>query len=58
MYIQADYIIVGGGPAASAAAITLKQLNKNAKVIIAENSNHSEVKPGEALHASAIPILE
>ena len=51
-----DVIIVGGGPAGWAAAITLRQLYQKVTVITRNENLH--YKPGESLAASAVSSLK
>lgn len=55
---ETGYLIVGGGPAGCAAAIALMRHNPSADVLLVEANDYTSDKPGESLHASALPLLE
>ncbi|MGQ4646491.1 FAD-dependent oxidoreductase [Lyngbya aestuarii] len=52
---EADVVIVGGGPAGSAAAIWLAQMGL--QVVITEDQEFPRHRPGETLHPGIEPLL-
>jgi flavin-dependent dehydrogenase len=56
MTMKVDVAIAGGGPAASAAALTLAR--HGASCVIVERRDDEGAKPGESLPPSARPLLE
>ena len=52
-----DIAIIGGGPAASAAAWTLRQRAPQLSVTIVESGNHSKPRVGETLPPTAQSVL-
>jgi flavin-dependent dehydrogenase len=53
--LDADVLIVGGGPAGSAAAIACA--NRGLKVVLCEREPASRHRPGETLHPGVEPVL-
>jgi flavin-dependent dehydrogenase len=53
-----DVAIIGGGPAGSAAAVSLRQLTPTAKIAIFDAGHGERWKPGETLSPGATAILE
>ena len=56
MTINSDIVVIGGGPAGLACAISL--VKKNYDVTIIEQTHKITEKPGEILHPGIEPILE
>jgi flavin-dependent dehydrogenase len=54
--MQADIVIIGGGPAGAAAALTLRRYSARS-VIVIERGDYSEVRVGEAIGPSAESLL-
>ncbi len=55
-HLDADVIVVGGGPAGAAAAIACA--TRNLSVCLLERSRFAEDRPGETLHPGVEPLLE
>lgn len=54
-YVDAEVLIVGGGPAGGAAAIACAQ--RGLSVVVAERDAFSRERPGEGLHPGIEPLL-
>ncbi|HYF56499.1 MAG TPA: FAD-dependent monooxygenase, partial [Salinarimonas sp.] len=54
-YIDAEVLIIGGGPAGGAAAIACAQ--RGLSVVVAERDAFSRERPGEGLHPGIEPLL-
>ncbi|RUW52224.1 FAD-dependent oxidoreductase [Mesorhizobium sp. M1A.F.Ca.ET.072.01.1.1] len=54
---QADFAVIGGGPAGSAAALTLRRQAPGRRVVLLEAGQHDRPKPGEILPAVAQGLL-
>ena len=52
-----DVAVLGGGPAGSACAISLRRNFPGLQVILLERSRYTEARIGEALPAAALPLL-
>ncbi len=55
---QCDVIILGGGPAGMATALSLLQHNPALTVVVVERSGYDQPRIGETLPANARPLLE
>src|SRR5262245_43905623 len=53
--VACDVIVVGGGPAGAAAAITAR--NAGLRVTLIERDAEPRLRPGEALHPGIEPLL-
>lgn len=51
-----EVTVIGGGPAGSAAAITLARAHR--RVLLLEKSTHQNLKPGESLPPSVLTLLD
>jgi flavin-dependent dehydrogenase len=58
MSADTDILILGGGPAGCSTALMLLQLCPALRVTVAEAADNSVVRPGEALDARALPLLQ
>ena len=54
-HVDADVVVVGGGPAGAAAAISCAK--RNLRVILLERDVSGRERPGETLHPGAEPLL-
>lgn len=54
---QADFVVIGGGPAGAAAALTLCRHVPGRRVVLLEAGRHDRAKPGEVLPAVAQGLL-
>ncbi|MER9500260.1 FAD-dependent monooxygenase, partial [Mesorhizobium sp. M0587] len=54
---QADFVVIGGGPAGAAAALTLRRHAPARSVMLLEAGRHDWPKPGEVLPAVANGLL-
>lgn len=52
-YEQADVVVIGGGPAGAAAALTLRRHAPQLRVVLFDAQRHTLAKPGEILPAVA-----
>lgn len=55
--MKTDLAVIGGGPAGTAAALTLLRYT-NDQVLVLEGSNYGRPRPGETVSAAIIPFLE
>ena len=55
--LETDVAIIGGGPAGSAAALTLLRYTKH-RVVLVEASSYAQPRPGETVSAAILPLLE
>ena len=53
---RADFVVIGGGPAGAAAALTLRRHVPGRRVVLFE-AGHDRAKPGEILPAVAQGLL-
>ncbi|WP_095088491.1 NAD(P)/FAD-dependent oxidoreductase [Mesorhizobium sophorae] len=54
---QADFVVIGGGPAGAAAALMLRRHAPGRRVVLFEAGRHELIKPGEMLAAVAQGLL-
>ncbi len=54
---QADFVVIGGGPAGASAALTLRRHAPGRRVVLVEAGRHDRAKPGEVLPAVAQGLL-
>ncbi|MER9333113.1 FAD-dependent oxidoreductase [Mesorhizobium sp. M0293] len=54
---QAEFVVIGGGPAGTAAALTLRRHAPGRRVVLIEAGRHDRAKPGEVLPAVAQGLL-
>ena len=54
---QADFVVIGGGPAGATAALTLRRHAPGRRVVLIEAGRHDRAKPGEILPAVAQGLL-
>ena len=54
---QAEFVVIGGGPAGTAAALTLRRHAPGGRVVLIEAGRHDRAKPGEVLPAVAQGLL-
>ncbi|MGO4486543.1 FAD-dependent oxidoreductase [Rhizobium ruizarguesonis] len=54
---QADIVVIGGGPAGAAAALTLRRHAPHLRVVLFDAGRHELAKPGEILPAAAQGLL-
>ncbi|HEV2507908.1 MAG TPA: tryptophan 7-halogenase [Mesorhizobium sp.] len=54
---QADFVVIGGGPAGAAAALMLRRHAPGRRVVLIEAGRHDRPKPGEVLPAVAQGLL-
>ncbi len=55
---QCDVVILGGGPAGVATALSLLKYNPGLRVVIVERSGYDQTRIGETLPPNARPLLE
>ncbi len=55
--MQVDVLIIGGGPAGSAVALTLLQQRPGLKVVMVEEGNYEQERVGESLPPTALDLL-
>jgi flavin-dependent dehydrogenase len=55
--VKTDVAVIGGGPAGTAAALTLLRYTKH-EVLVVEGTNYELPRPGETVSAAVVPLLE
>jgi flavin-dependent dehydrogenase len=55
--VKTDVAVIGGGPAGTAAALTLLRYTKH-DVLVVEGTNYELPRPGETVSAAVVPLLE
>ena len=56
--MRTDVVILGGGPAGVAAALSLRRLRPQSRVVLVESGGHEPCRCGETLPPGCRPILE